>query len=57
MNENDMDRYYWRTGRRWGADERSESELRGPAVQLSRWTVILLAVSFIATTAALLMRQ
>lgn len=22
MNQNDMDRYYWRTGQRWSADNR-----------------------------------
>jgi hypothetical protein len=57
MNENDMDRYYWRTGERWGGDERSESEVRGPIVKLRRWTILLMAASFVATTAALLIHQ
>jgi hypothetical protein len=57
MNENDMERYYWRTGQRWGGENRSEAELRGPVVKLPRWTVALLAVSFIATTLALLVQR
>jgi len=54
MNQNDMDRYYWRTGRKWGADERSEAELRGPVVKLTRWVVILVGASFVLTTIMLL---
>ena len=53
MNQNDMDRYYWRTGRKWGADERSEAELRGPQARLTPFAIIVGIVSFLLSTVML----
>jgi hypothetical protein len=55
MNQNNMDRYYWRTGQKWSGDSRSEDELSGPRMTFPRWTVVFLIAAFIGTSVALLM--
>jgi hypothetical protein len=57
MNENDRDRYYWRTGQRWSGDYRSQVELRGPVAKVPRWAVAVLLASFLATTVALFVQR
>ena len=52
MNQNDMDRYYWRTGQRWSGDSRPPNE---PVAKITGWTVILLGVSFLVTIAGLIL--
>jgi hypothetical protein len=54
MNENDQERYFWRTGEKWGADERSVRELRGPQAKLTPFVLIVAAVSFLLSTVMLL---
>jgi len=56
MNENDMDRYFWRSGRRWSGDDRPESEfyrkskVPGPAI-------VFVFLSFIATLVGLVLTR
>jgi len=56
MNENDMDRYFWRSGRRWSGDDRPESEfyrkskVPGPAI-------VFVFLSFIATLVGLVLSR
>lgn len=43
MNQNDMDRYYWRTGQRWTGDyPRYKIKAAIP-----KWTIVLLFLSFV----------
>src|ERR1700722_9727442 len=53
MNQNDMDRYFWRTGHRWSGDFRSPST-RFPRAAMSRWAVLLLGASFLITVVVLI---
>ena len=54
MNENDIDRYFWRTGQRWSGDSRSTTRaVRGPRTH-SRMIVVV-GLSFIATVVGLLL--
>jgi len=46
MNQNDMDRYYWRTGHRWSGDSRGDVRWRLP---LSRWIWAALAIGTVVT--------
>jgi hypothetical protein len=56
MNQNDMDRYFWRTGQQWSGDGRPTpksfrgSKTRGPAI-------IFLFLSFVATLVALFLQR
>ncbi len=52
MNENDMDRYFWRTGHRWSGDDRPELAPFGRSKITGR-TVVLLAIAFIVTITGL----
>jgi hypothetical protein len=45
MNTNDMDRYYWRTGHRWGGDRRPDTR----RIRIAPRTVIFLAAVFAVT--------
>ena len=49
MNENDMDRYYWKTGQRWGGDNRPVEHIRRPwrypPVPGLRWRLVLWLVA------------
>jgi hypothetical protein len=48
MNQNDMDRYFWRTGQRWSGDSRSREEIVG-RIRLPRRVVMLIYLSFVVT--------
>jgi hypothetical protein len=54
MNQNDMDRYFWRTGHRWSGDFRSPSS-RFPRATMNRWAVILLGGAFLVTVVGLML--
>lgn len=54
MNENDMERYFWRTGQRWSGEYRSREQLI-KGVKLPRKTVILLFLVFLVTSLLLLL--
>lgn len=49
MNQNDMDRYFWRTGQRWSGDDRVRNR-RATGPKVSRGLILLLFVAFIATS-------
>ena len=50
MNQNDMDRYYWRTGHRWSGDRHALGELlRDKRFRLRGRTIAFLLVAFIVT--------
>jgi hypothetical protein len=51
MNQNDMDRYFWRTGQRWSADC-NPFQTRRRGKHMSRAVILLLLASF-ATTAVM----
>jgi hypothetical protein len=53
MNQNDMDRHYWRSGLQWSADSRSLKELRGE-FRLPRRVLWLLLIALVVTLAGLL---
>ena len=46
MNQNDMDRYYWRTGHRWSGDSRKEERFH---LKLSGWAWTVLAAGVVVT--------
>ena len=48
MNQNDMDRYYWRAGQRWSGDNR-----RVENITLLGRTVAHLFLAFVITSAML----
>lgn len=54
MNENNADRYFWRTGHRWSGDSRPVNH-HFPATQISGRTIILVCVAFIITLMALVL--
>jgi len=45
MNQNQMDRYYWRTGQRWSADDRPEERWRG----VTKRAIVFLAIAYVVT--------
>jgi hypothetical protein len=47
MNDNDMDRYYWRTGQRWSGDDRHLP------LKISKRAILLLYAAFAVTVAML----
>ena len=52
MNQNDMDRYFWRTGQHWSGDDRLfKRPRRGP--ELVSWVIVLLFAAFAPTVAML----
>ena len=53
MNQNDMDRYSWRTGQRWSGDNRLHPATAA-GWRLSSKATLLLLVAFVATLAVLL---
>jgi hypothetical protein len=54
MNQNNQDRYFWRTGQRWSGDDRAR-KTRTPDRKLSKGTILLLSAAF-AVTIIYLMR-
>lgn len=54
MNQNDMDRRFWRTGHRWSGDSRPVNH-HFPATLISGRTIILVCVVFIMTLVALVL--
>jgi hypothetical protein len=52
MNQNDMDRRFWRTGHRWSGDSRPVND-HFPATQSGARTIVLVCVVFIMTLVAL----
>jgi hypothetical protein len=53
MNHNDMDRYFWRTGRRWSGDGRpTESFDRS---KIDGRTIFWVGISLMVTLAALIL--
>ena len=50
MNQNDMDRYYWRTGQRWSGDHRPPAKLR-----ISGRAVALVAILLLVTLVGLIL--
>jgi hypothetical protein len=57
MNENDMDRYFWRTGQRWSGDDRRIKASRTGLTTLSNRMILFLVVGFALTVAALLFQR
>jgi hypothetical protein len=56
MNQNDMDRYFWRAGQRWSGDSRpTPKSFRG--LKTGGRVVVFLFLSFVATLLALFLRQ
>jgi hypothetical protein len=51
MNDNDMDRYYWRTGLRWSGDDRHRP------FSISKRAILLLIAAFAATQALLFLMR
>jgi hypothetical protein len=49
MNQNDMDRYFWRTGQRWSGDDRPNKK----GWRLTSREIVLLVVIFCVTFAML----
>lgn len=54
MNQNDMDRYLWRTGQRWSGDD-VPFRMPGSGRKLARGTILLLWVGFLLTGIILLL--
>ena len=54
MNENDMDRYYWRTGHRWSGDSRPIRWRMGPRV---RGGILFLFAAYVVTAAILFLMR
>jgi hypothetical protein len=52
MNQNDTDRYYWRTGQRWSGDYGPLRSQRTRPKLVVR-TILLLGVAFAVTTVML----
>lgn len=53
MNQNDMDRYFWRTGQRWSGDDRAR-KTRTHDRKLANGTILLLFAAFAVTVLYLL---
>jgi hypothetical protein len=53
MNQNDMDRYFWRTGQYWSGDSRAFKPSRNRR-SLSHRAILCLLVAFAATVLYLL---
>jgi hypothetical protein len=53
MNQNDMERYFWRTGQRWGAGGRG-FQARWRPRKASNRAIFLLFAAFSVTVAMLL---
>jgi hypothetical protein len=49
MNQNDMDRYFWRTGQAWSGDQRKSRTPPAKSNGLSRGILFVLAVLGAAT--------
>jgi hypothetical protein len=54
MNENEMDRYFWRTGQRWSADYRPHTWRLGPRVLRA---LFLLFAAYLVTAAILFLSR
>jgi hypothetical protein len=54
MNENDMDRYYWRTGHRWSGDY---LPLRWHMRPLVRRTLLFLFAAYVVAAAILFLMR
>jgi len=52
VNQNDMDRYYWRIGHRWSGDSPRDRRRAKPKTLATR-TLIFLAAAFAVTQLAL----
>lgn len=50
MNQNDMDRYFWRTGQRWSGDSRLLRELQGPRLKRTGLALFLLFAASLMMT-------
>lgn len=50
MNQNDMDRYYWRTGQRWSGDHRPPTR-----VKITGREIALLAIAFLVSTVGIIL--
>lgn len=53
MNQNDMNRYFWRTGQRWSGDVRALKTSKGGRSVTNR-AILLLFAAFAATVIYLL---
>jgi hypothetical protein len=56
MNENEMDRYFWRSGRRWSSDVRPEPKSYRRAKAPGR-VIVFLFLSFIAAVVGLVLMR
>jgi hypothetical protein len=54
MNENDMDRYYWRMGHRWSGDNGPLRWRFGPRL---RRTLLFLFATYVVTAAILFLMR
>jgi hypothetical protein len=52
MNQNDMDRYFWRTGRRWSGDYNAAKQSSRRPQHHGR-EILLLCLAFIVTLGGL----
>jgi hypothetical protein len=52
MNQNDMDRYFWRTGQRWSGDDRPFKTQRAGRKSANR-TILLLSAAIAVTVVML----
>jgi hypothetical protein len=52
MNQNDMDRYLWRTDQRWSADDRVKQSVR---LKIDGRVIFLVCTSLIVTLTALVL--
>ena len=55
MNENDMDRYFWRTGQRWSGDDDLPFKMDRPERKRANRTILILSATFAVTFAILLL--
>jgi hypothetical protein len=56
MNQNDMDRYLWRTSRRWSGDDRPFRTQRAGRKLMNR-TILLVAAAFAMSIAMLFLQR
>ena len=56
MNQNDMDRYLWRTGQRWSGDDRTATESFRGSKTHGR-AIFIVCLAFIVTVVGLVLMR
>ncbi len=54
MNQNDADRYLWRTGQRWSGDDRTATE-SSRGTRIRGRAIILVGLAFVGTIVGLVL--